>query len=593
MQIAFALLAHGHPDDIGRLIRILVGQGHLVVLHYDRKAPQASFERLRDRFAGCAQVRLAVRVAVHWGEWSVVQGTLNCLDAIEAAGWDPTYVYHLSGMDYPIRSSAELTAFLERNNGDEFIETVAADTETWVKTGPQRERYRYRWPFNWREQQQQTEICFHLQKWLGLERGFVRDMTPFMGSQWWVLTWRTLKQVMALARTPDIVGFFRTTLIADELFFQTLVRHLVAEDRIVSCPLTHYQFSDYGYPILYHADHYEHLLRQNFFMARKISLHDPALRDRLDAVWSGEVPLAPFPDESIGEPTLEYDDWRTVHRDGVPGRPVPGRSQGTWYEDQKRVTTPWFAVLGTSTLELRAVHRRLARQPGLLCHGQVFHPALIEFAGGSDGFAGYGAGDTRMRDVSAPCFVTDLVGAEPRRLTGMLLRWKQGHHIPELAVDRPNVRVLIVDGDPFLAFAEELLGPAPLLADSFNPDALRSVPPCVVANRFRRFLSEYDRHAQWLAKQFGKGLKHKPQGWIVRTRIGSGGKDWFAPVDMCLELPQAEEASDDHDLREVEDVVARTRNIVQDLLLSGGIRKEAMQQIRRDSRNLGMALALL
>ena len=593
MKIAFALLAHGRPDDVERLVRLLVAQGHLVALHYDLKAPQLSFERLRDRLADCAQVRLAARVAVHWGEWSVVQGTLSCLDAIEAAGWDPTYVYHLSGMDYPIRPSAQLGAFLERNNGDEFIETVAADTETWVKTGPQRERYRYRWPFNWREQQRRTEACFHLQKWLGLERGFVRDMTPFMGSQWWVLTWRTLRQVMALARAPDIESFFRTTLIPDELFFQTLVRHLVPEDRIVSCPLTHSQFSDYGYPVLYHADHYGYLLRQNFFMARKMSLHDTVLRDRLDAVWSGEVPLAPFPDGSIGEPTLEYDAWRRVHRDGVPGRPVAGRSQGDWYEDQKRVTTPWFAVMGTSTLELHAVHRRLAGQHGLLCHGQVFHPALIEFADGSDAFAGYGAIDTRMRDVSAPGFVTDLVGAEPRRLTGMLLRWGQGHHIPELAIDRPNVRVVIVDGDPFLAFAEELLGPAPLLADGFDPDALRSVPPGVAANRFRLFLADYDRHNHWLAEQFGKGLRHKPQGWIVRARVGAGGKDWFAPVRACLELPPADEAPDERDLRDVVGMAARTRDIVHDLLLRGGIRKEAVQQVRHDCADLRLALAIL
>ena len=593
MQIAFALLAHGHADDVERLIRLLVAQGHLVALHYDLKSPRASFERLRDRFAGCAQVRLAARVAVHWGEWSVVQGTLSCLDAIEAAGWDPTYVYHLSGMDYPIRPSAQLSAFLERNDGDEFIETVAADTETWVKTGPQRERYRYRWPFNWRDQQRRTEACFHLQKWLGLERGFARDMTPFMGSQWWVLTWRTLKQVMALARAPDIAGFFRTTLIADELFFQTLVRHLVPEDRIVSCPLTHSQFSDYGYPIVYHADHYRYLLRQNSFMARKISLHDTVLRDRLDAVWSGEVPLAPFPDKSIGDSTLEYDAWRLVHRDGVPGQPVPGRSQGTWYEDQKRVTTPWFAVLGTSTLELHAVHRGLAGQPGLLCHGQVFHPALIEFADGSDAFAGYRATDTPMRDVSAPCFVTDLVGAEPRRLSGMLLRWRQGHHIPELAIDRSNVRVVIVDGDPFLAFAEELLGPAPLLADRFDPEALRSVPSGVAANRFRLFLADYDRHAHWLAKQFGKGLSLKPQGWIVRVRIGAGDKDWFAPVHACLGVPHAGVTSDEWDLHEVVDAATRTRDIVCDLLLKGGIRREAVQQVRHDCADLGLALALL
>ena len=267
IKLAFALLAHGRPADVERLIATLVGQGHAVAVHYDLKSCDDGFRALYRRFAGNERVRFARRLSVHWGEWSVVRGTLNCLDEIAASGWNPDYVYHLSGMDYPIRPSAQLLDFLERNRGDEFIETAAADSEPWVKTGPQRERYLYRWWFNWRDQKRRTEISYKLQRWLGLTRPFVRGLTPYMGSQWWVLTWSTLQEIMQLARAPDVERFFRNTLVPDELFFQTMVRHVAQPERITNCPLTLYQFSDYGYPVVYHADHYDYLLFFNFLLS--------------------------------------------------------------------------------------------------------------------------------------------------------------------------------------------------------------------------------------------------------------------------------------------------------------------------------------
>ena len=518
-------------------------------------------------------MRFARRLAVHWGEWSVVRGTLNCLDAIAASGWEPDYVYHLSGMDYPIRPSVQLLDFLARNRGDEFIETAAADSEPWVKTGPQRERYLYRWWFNWRDQKRRTEASYRLQRWLGLTRPFVRGLTPYMGSQWWVLTWATLQEIMQLARAPDVQRFFRTTLVPDELFFQTMVRHVALSERITNCPLTLYQFSDYGYPVTYHADHYDYLLRQNFFFARKISVHCSKLRDRLDLAWSGEVQLAPFSDLQVGLLSSEYEDWRLAYRDGPPGRPVAGRSQGRWYEDHKRVTRPFFVVLGASTTELAGVHAALARAPGLLCHGQVFHPARIEFARNAPSFAGYDATDIKLRDLSAPAFVADLVGAERTRLSGFLLRRGQGWHIAELALDRPHVRVVVVEGDPLIAFCEALLGGAPTLTDPLDLDRLRAIPPHVAALCFRRFISEYEAHATWLAEQCDKAARTKPPGWLLRI---DPRQDW-----QCL----GAEGQALHP--------TACRDLALDLLRRGGISPVALEQVRLPDCNMPLVRELV
>lgn len=514
MNLAFAIVAHGNARVVERLVNVLIAEGHRVALHYDLKSAAPGYQRLLRSFAGSPEVRFARRVKVGWGQWSIVEATLNCLEEIAAAGWQPDYVYYLSGMDYPIRSSADLVAFLERNKGKEFIESVPADKVRWVRTGPQEERYQYRFPFNWREQRRRAEWFWTLQKAFGWKRKFVRGMTPHIGSQWWVLSWPTLKQIMALARQRDIKRFFRTTLVPDELFFQTLVRHLVPADRIVNRTLTLYQFSDYGIPVVYYIDHLDYLLRQPFFMARKISPHQMALRDALDKCWHGPRSSEPPADLTAGTLSRDYEDYRRTHRDGVPGLPVVGRPPRRRQGPLERLQTPYFAVLGSSAAELRLIYKTLTRRPELLCHGQLFHPQRIEFADGQASVAGYRSEAVKLRNFSASSFLADIVRAEDERLTGFLLLWGQGGHIPELIFERANARVIILRGDPLVAFSEEILGRELLLDEPYDPAALAAAPPSVLANRYRQFLNDFRKHSRRLANKARRAAGIKPRGWI-------------------------------------------------------------------------------
>lgn len=594
MKIVFVVLAHGKPSQVERLVRTLTSQGHSVALHYDLKSPDASHRRLVAAFAQDSRVRFARRVRVEWGRWSVVQGTLNCLDEIESAGWEPDYVFHASGMDYPIRSSTALEAFLARNRGDEFIESVPSDVVSWVKTGPQRERYLYRWYFNWRDQSRLADLAFAAQKALGLERPFVRGMRPHIGSQWWVLTWDRLRRIMKLAREPDIRRFFQTVLVPDELFFQTLLAHVAPGAHVVGCSLTLYQFTDYGFPVVFQEDHLDYLRRQPFFMARKLSQHCDRLRDKLDLIWSGERPAAPFDDLDVGIVGRDYEDRRLAYREGPPGAPVVGRTSGRWYEDQKRLATPWFAIVGTSTAELRVVRRAIAWHPGLMCHGQLFHPDALEFGDGERSLAGYRRDDLKLREASAPNFLADVVRAEQRRLTGLLLRQGQGWHMTELAFDRPNVRMIVVRGDPMAAFVEDVLGTEPLLEDPFDAEALRAAAPGAAANRFRRFMAGYAAHLSWLGKQSDKGDRVKPWGWMGRIDLTSG-QDWRgrAADALGIDLSGAPETAGWDPLRRELDDLAERREIVVELLLRGGVGRPVLDTLRRQPDNPGMALALM
>ncbi len=595
LKIGFVLIAHGSATVVERLIRLLVSAGHTVAVHYDLKSSAAAFEHLTRSFAGNASVRFAKRVRVGWGEWSVVQATLNCLDEIEAAGWEPDYVYLLSGLDYPIRSCRQLEDFLTRNRGEEFIESVPANAVKWVKTGPQKERYQYRWHFNWRTQMRRTEIALKVQQMLRMERPFVRGLTPYMGSQWWVLTWSTLRKVMALAREPDIRSFFQTTLIPDELFFQTLVRAVTSDDRIINCSLTLYQFSDYGYPVTYYIDHLDYLHRQPFFMARKMSPHSDELRDALDDYWTGAKTAPSFIDEDVGIVSSEYEDWRLAYRNGPPGLPVPGRSAGRWIDDQKRLTKPYFVLVGACAAELRLPYRALSWHPDLLCHGQLFHPARVELANGLATFAGYGAEEAALRMVSAPNFVADIVRAEPKRMSGYLLKRGQGWHMTEVMVERPNVRMAFVRGDTLNAFVENVMGAEPLMEDPLDLRALEAIPPSAMANRFRRFIYDYDQYLAWIAKQSEKAKNSKPWGWTRTLDVTQSGRTVMEGLESWLgvSLAGAPQGCAEADITAELAEMAKLREVVTDMLMRGGINKGVFDTLRAQSELPAVAASLM
>jgi hypothetical protein len=539
MKLAFAMLAHGSPALATRLIRLLRSQGHYVAVHYDAKASQSDFNTLTATFSADTGVRFAHRERVGWGQWGVTQGALNCLDEIEKAGWNPSYVYHISGMDYPIRSSAQLIAFLKRNNGDEFIESVPANRVTWVKTGPQRERYEYRWWFNWRSRPNLTESFFYLQKRFGLKRRFVRDMEPYIGSQWWVLTWKTLKKIRAVAQDPDVIAFFKSTLVPDELFFQTLIRYGAPEAHVTNCPLTLYQFTDYGYPVVYYSDHIEYLTNQQMFFARKFSSNDKTIRDLLDLYWRGALTNGPVNDGRVGIVGPEYETRRRAYRYGVPGAPLIGSLNS----GALKIETPTFAIVGSSDYELNLVKDALEDTPGVVFHGQIFHASRIDLVGDNPDFAGYNREDVIIRDSNRQKFLEDVIRASKGRTTAFLIRVRPADPLPDVLFDLADLQVFFLEGNPVIAFLENdgagtstSIAPSPTLQES---------PASADHSELdgSDFTDAFEREFQALKTRVRDVVSDRLDRSVVSVVLSGDGQDWCEALATHLGLDRAHSAS--------------------------------------------------
>jgi hypothetical protein len=286
-RIAFVLLCHKDAEAVARQVGHLTAAGDRVAVHFDGRAPQAEYARLRTALKGDPGVVFAARrVKCAWGGWSLVQATLEALRAALRAFPEATHFYMISGDCAPIKTAEHAHAFLEKSAAD-HIESVDFHTSGWIKTGMREERLIYRHVFNERSHKRLFYASLELQKRLGLRRAPPADLEMMIGSQWWCLRRSTVEKVMDFcARRRDVMRFFRTTWIPDETFFQTLVRHLVPGTEIRARPPTFLMFTDYGMPAVFYNDHHDLLLAQDYLFARKISPDAHDLKARLGALYA-------------------------------------------------------------------------------------------------------------------------------------------------------------------------------------------------------------------------------------------------------------------------------------------------------------------
>lgn len=322
--LCYLLLCHTDPVTVAAQARALSGAGDHVVIHADKGAGPAFVAQLRAELTGVARVHFAPSRRCGWGDWSLVAATLAMIGTGLAACPDATHFYLLSGDCMPIKSAHYIREALQKDGRDR-IEAANFFTDGWIKTGLVRERLIYRHFFNERKHPWWFYRSLELQRWLGLERALPKDVTMRIGSQWWALRRETLEKILAFMRArPEIERFFRHSWIPDETFFQTLVRHLVPKLEICAAPPTFLMFSDYGMPVVFHADHFALLTAQKELFARKISRNAMQLRDRL----AGHFLSGGAAGEEGSNGQAIYDYVRQRGRAGARTPPRPWNAQG-------------------------------------------------------------------------------------------------------------------------------------------------------------------------------------------------------------------------------------------------------------------------
>lgn len=297
-KIAYILLCHKDPDGIIAQAQRLTAAGDFMSIHFDGRAKKADYDRIRAALADNPAVTFARRrIKCGWGEWSLVEATIEAVRAAVDRFPHASHFYMLSGDCMCIKSAEYAHAFLDREDVD-YIESFDFHSSGWIKTGIKSERLIYRHWFNERSNKTAFYTSLEWQKRLGLERKVPEDLQIMIGSQWWCLRRRTIEALLEFIDSRrDVMRFFRTTWIPDETFFQTLVHHLIPAAEIRTRTLTFLIFTDYGMPVTFYNDQYDLLIGQDYLFARKLSPDALDLKTRLGELYTASGRQFPISNE--------------------------------------------------------------------------------------------------------------------------------------------------------------------------------------------------------------------------------------------------------------------------------------------------------
>ncbi len=221
MNIAYLIAAHNAPNHLRRLVQRLASPHSKVYIHVDRKTPLDAYLHL----AGPDVELLHDRVAVYWGDFTLVDAVLMLLRVALSSDYRFDRAVLLSGSDYPICTSNDIDDFFGLNPDFEYIAAVRMPNEEFSKPISRLTNYHHAGGDS-----RVKKIGFQLLCRFGLMRT-QRDyrtrlgpLDPYAGPTWWALSRNACEHIINfIARNPGLVKFYRNTYLPDESFFHTII----------------------------------------------------------------------------------------------------------------------------------------------------------------------------------------------------------------------------------------------------------------------------------------------------------------------------------------------------------------------------------
>ncbi|MBE9139444.1 N-acetylglucosaminyltransferase [Nodosilinea sp. LEGE 07088] len=301
-KILYLIASHTNPAQVAILAeRLIQGSADAqVLIHHDGAQPvlDAALFKSRDRIHIFPQP-----ISVQWGSFSVVDAELRCIAWLLQQGIPFDWLVLLSGQDYPIQPLAQFEQLLAQTTYDGFIEHFPAHNPPATQWNWDKhlsfERYWFRYysvpaQLKWLFRKLYRPVNWN--PWLRVKGGrfgaklaLRRRNTPFdgtfscyAGSQWHTLNRRCVEYIDNFVQDrPDIVEYYRHTMVPDESFFQTI---LVNRPDLELCNdnLRYISWTP-PYPAILQSQDFDALIRSGKYFGRKFDITvDADICDRLD-----------------------------------------------------------------------------------------------------------------------------------------------------------------------------------------------------------------------------------------------------------------------------------------------------------------------
>lgn len=242
MRIFYLILAHKEPAQLERLINQLSDNNVCFIVHIDAKS---NIEEFKSVLSHMPITYVSRREDCIWGDFSIVQATLNMISELKALGAkDKDRIVLISGQDYPIRSKNEIIYFFSKNEDIDFISGVDAEKY-------QKNNLRNFLGYKLNLSSKRSDVII-LRKYglKGVVKALLKNryklkyirfffterktkLTMYKGSQWWALKYSTLENIVNYyhEHLDSMTYLFEKSFCPDEYFFQTILWKLKEDNK--------------------------------------------------------------------------------------------------------------------------------------------------------------------------------------------------------------------------------------------------------------------------------------------------------------------------------------------------------------------------
>ncbi|XP_013406220.1 beta-1,3-galactosyl-O-glycosyl-glycoprotein beta-1,6-N-acetylglucosaminyltransferase 3 [Lingula anatina] len=121
--IAYSMVVFKEVEQVERLLRAIYRPQNLYCFHVDKKSPENFYIAVR-QISNCFEnVFIASkRIDVQWGQYSVLEADLICMEELLKKSRKWKYFINLTGQEFPLKTNLELVKILKTYNGANDIE---------------------------------------------------------------------------------------------------------------------------------------------------------------------------------------------------------------------------------------------------------------------------------------------------------------------------------------------------------------------------------------------------------------------------------------------------------------------------------------
>lgn len=219
-MIAYLILVHRYPNQFKRLFKAIYDPTNHYLIHVDQKSGVTLKKELEEFLIDYPNTSLLESKKTLWGGYSLVDAELRGIKELLEMGLKWKFFINLSGQDFPLKTQTHINNFLNRHVDTDFLK-IADQKKSRPDTMHRVENY---------VTESGDEIIMEPE----LKRPFLKDVTPYIGNQWMILSRKFCEFVTNNSEVDRFKEFYKNTLIADEGFFQTVMLNTSYKSTIVN-----------------------------------------------------------------------------------------------------------------------------------------------------------------------------------------------------------------------------------------------------------------------------------------------------------------------------------------------------------------------